>query len=90
MVMIQKTRDQGIQGLVNTEAKATAGQHQSIGKGIVSLLQIMSYFSHCFKKWRNFTFARVKNSFRMQMESNFSTPAGLSVKSDAWCITWKR
>jgi hypothetical protein len=36
-------------------------------KGIVSLLQILSYFSHCLKEWRNFTFARVKNSFRMKI-----------------------
>lgn len=36
-------------------------------KGIVSLLQILNYFSHCFKKWRNFSFTCVKNSFRMKI-----------------------
>jgi hypothetical protein len=36
-------------------------------KGIVSLLQILNYFSHCFKKWSNFSFTCVKNSFRMKI-----------------------
>lgn len=36
-------------------------------KGIVSVLQILSYFSHRFKEWRNFTFARVKKCFRMKI-----------------------
>jgi len=36
-------------------------------KGIVSLLQIFNYFSHCFKERGDFTFACEKNSFCMKI-----------------------
>ena len=52
---------------VSKRSLFSSNQKKGHVKWIVSLLQIPSYFSHCFKKWRDFTFACVKNSFRMQI-----------------------